>query len=551
LQNTSTTRIEENKMPGSVVIAIVVISITPFLFNMVGIDFSSQAIPFEVSQISGLQEAEITDLLHRTMRGGFTHTLLEWSAFIVALFTVFLAFVHFKIKKDVTTPIIGVALFCAGSMDAFHTLAADRLIEAVAENTDLIPFTWAISRIFNAAIIIAGAGIFLIKKAPIKKESLSFLVIVSLLFGGISFIVINISASSVNLPQTMYPGSFITRPYDVMPLVFFAIAGLWILPWFYRKNANIFSHALIISMIPAIVTQLHMAFGSTALYDNHFNIAHFLKIIAYLVPFTGLSMDYIRSYEQEIKTADSLHKEIGIRERAEKKQIKLMEDLTAVNKDLKDFAYIVSHDLKAPLRAIKSLSDWLYTDNKDKLGQEGKEHIELINGRVKRMEKLIEGILKYSRAGNIGEEKETIDVNEVIEDAINSVHPPVNVEISVKSNMPIIKYPQTQIFQIVQNLLSNSVKFMDKDKGKIEIDYSEENGYWTFSFADNGPGIDKKYYDKIFQVFQTLKSRDEFESTGIGLSVVKKIVEGNGGKVWVESELGIGSTFYFTVVKIG
>ncbi|MCH7782170.1 PAS domain S-box protein, partial [candidate division KSB1 bacterium] len=242
-------------------------------------------------------------------------------------------------------------------------------------------------------------------------------------------------------------------------------------------------------------------------------------------------------------------RDISKQKAAEEKQIELMEDLTVVNKDLKDFAYIVSHDLKAPLRAIKSLSDWLYADNKDKLGEEGKEQIELISGRVMRMEKLIEGILKYSRAGNIGGGKEKIDIDEVIEDAKVSIGLPDNVKISVKSKMPVIMYPQTQIFQILLNLMSNAVKFMDKEIGEIEIDCTEENGYWKFSLADNGPGIEEKYYDKIFQVFQTLKARDEFESTGIGLAVVKKIVEGNGGKVWVDSKIGIGSTFYFTVGK--
>ena len=135
----------------------------------------------------------------------------------------------------------------------------------------------------------------------------------------------------------------------------------------------------------------------------------------------------------------------------------------------------------------------MYAENKDKLGEEGKEKIELISGRVMRMEKLMEGILKYSRAGNIGGGKEKIDINEVIEDAKVSIGLPDNVKISVKSKMPVIMYPQTQIFQILLNLMSNAVKFMDKEIGEIEIDCTEENGYWKFSLADNGPGIEEQY----------------------------------------------------------
>jgi len=115
--------------------------------------------------------------------------------------------------------------------------------------------------------------------------------------------------------------------------------------------------------------------------------------------------------------------------------------------------------------------------------------------------------------------------------------------------LPTVECEQTRITQVFQNLLSNAIKYMDKPQGQIKIGCIEENGFWKFSIADNGPGIEEKYYEKIFQMFQTLLSRDEFESTGVGLTVVKKIVEMYGGKIWVESKVGEGSTFYFTLSK--
>jgi len=183
-------------------------------------------------------------------------------------------------------------------MDAFHTLAADQLIEAVADNREFIPFTWAICRSFNALILLAGASIILIGKRKDHRGDLGFLLLVSVFFGFAAYVIIQICALSSSLPTTMYQEDpllgLITRPYDVAPLLMFLIAGLWVFPRLHREHPTVFSHALIISTIPGIVTQLHMAFGSGALYDHHFNIAHFLKIMAYLVLFCGITWTLAR-----------------------------------------------------------------------------------------------------------------------------------------------------------------------------------------------------------------------------------------------------------------
>jgi signal transduction histidine kinase len=129
------------------------------------------------------------------------------------------------------------------------------------------------------------------------------------------------------------------------------------------------------------------------------------------------------------------------------------------------------------------------------------------------------------------------------------ISPPKNISITIENELPTIRCEPTRISQVFQNLLSNAVKYMDKADGVIKINYIEENGFWKFSVADNGPGLEERYFEKIFKIFQTLAPRDEFESTGIGLTVVKKIVEMYGGKIWVESEIGNGSTFLFTLPK--
>jgi len=246
---------------------------------------------------------------------------------------------------------------------------------------------------------------------------------------------------------------------------------------------------------------------------------------------------------------EQLTQEIAIRKKAEQRQAQLLEQLEKVNQELKDFAYVVSHDLKAPLRGIKTLTDWISTDYADKLDEGGKEQMNLLTSRVGRMHNLIDGILQYSRVGRVKEKQVQVNLNELVSEVIDMIAPPENIAITVESELPTVECEQTRITQVFQNLLSNAIKYMDKPQGQIKIGCIEENGFWKFSIADNGPGIEEKYYEKIFQMFQTLLSRDEFESTGVGLTVVKKIVEMYGGKIWVESKVGEGSTFYFTLSK--
>ncbi len=235
------------------------------------------------------------------------------------------------------------------------------------------------------------------------------------------------------------------------------------------------------------------------------------------------------------------------RKKAEEHRCKLLKKLENVNKELKDFAYIVSHDLKAPLRGISTLANWMLSDYADKLDEEGSEQLNLLSSRVDRMHNLIDGILQYSRVGYVEEEKTPINLNELVLDIIDLVAPPENITITIENQLPVVECEQTRINQVFQNLLSNAIKYMDKPQGQIKIGCVEENGFWEFSIADNGPGIEEKYFDRIFQIFQTLSSRDEFESTGIGLTLVKKIVGLYGGKVWVESKRGEGSKFLFTL----
>lgn len=223
--------------------------------------------------------------------------------------------------------------------------------------------------------------------------------------------------------------------------------------------------------------------------------------------------------------------------------------LLAANEELTNFAYVVSHDLKAPLRGIASLADWLSQDYADKFDAQGREHMRLLIRRVHRMSALIDGILEYSRAGRVKETSTRVDMNALMREIVDLLAPPPNIQVLVATPLPTLIVDKTRIQQVLQNLLSNAIKYMDKPAGKIRIDCVDQEQALLFSVSDNGPGIEQRHFDRIFQLFQTLAPRDQVESTGVGLALVKKIVEMYGGRVWVESEVGTGSTFFFTLPR--
>ena len=220
-----------------------------------------------------------------------------------------------------------------------------------------------------------------------------------------------------------------------------------------------------------------------------------------------------------------------------------------VNQELKDFAYIVSHDLKAPLRGIKTLANWILSDCADKLGDQANEQMNLLLERVERMYNLIEGALQYSRVGRVEENSKQVNLNNFLPEIINMIVPPENITVTIENELPVIEREEVHIMQIFQNLLSNAIKYMDKPQGWIKVGCVEQDGFWKFSVADNGPGIEEKHFEKIFKIFQTLPTSPDFKGTGVGLTVAKKIVELYDGKIWLESKVGEGSTFFFTLPK--
>jgi signal transduction histidine kinase len=241
--------------------------------------------------------------------------------------------------------------------------------------------------------------------------------------------------------------------------------------------------------------------------------------------------------------------QVETRQGAERKAdelARLSSELARSNQDLDQFAYVASHDLKAPLRGIANLTEWIEEDLGDKVTGESREHMQLLKGRVHRMEALIDGILTYSRAGRVHEEPTEVDVGALLAECIELLDPPAETEIVVGPGMPVLRTERVPLQQVFMNLIGNAIKYNRRPGARVEVMAEAVDDGYRFSVADNGPGIEPRYRERIWQIFQTLAPRDQVEGTGIGLSVVRRIVESRGGRTWLDSEVGQGTTFHFS-----
>ncbi|HJT90143.1 MAG TPA: PAS domain S-box protein, partial [Bryobacteraceae bacterium] len=243
-------------------------------------------------------------------------------------------------------------------------------------------------------------------------------------------------------------------------------------------------------------------------------------------------------------------RDITARKRAEQALEEKARDLARSNADLEQFAYVASHDLQEPLRMVANFTQLLAERYRTQLGAEGAEFVAYAVDGATRMQTLIQDLLMYSRVGTRGKSFEPTDCNEILGQAV------ANLQVAIRetgalvshSELPVIRADASQFLQLLQNLIGNAIKFRGESTPQVHVSAGRQGVFWQFSVRDNGIGIDPRFADRIFVIFQRLHSRGEYPGTGIGLALCKKIVERHGGRIWVESEPGKGSTFNFTLL---
>ncbi len=244
-----------------------------------------------------------------------------------------------------------------------------------------------------------------------------------------------------------------------------------------------------------------------------------------------------------------INRDVTDRKRAEEALEQKAEDLARSNADLEQFAYVASHDLQEPLRMVANFTQLLAERYRDQLDTDGVEFIGFAVDGARRMQRLIQDLLMYSRVGTRGKKFERTDCNEVLGQVI------ANLQVAIQESgglvthdtLPTVMADASQLPQVFQNLISNAIKFRGKDAPRVHVTAARQGARWMFTVRDNGIGIDPEFADQIFVIFQRLHSREEYPGTGIGLALCKKIVERHGGRIWVESQPGNGATFYFTI----
>lgn len=242
-----------------------------------------------------------------------------------------------------------------------------------------------------------------------------------------------------------------------------------------------------------------------------------------------------------------IHLDITEQKRLVNQKEQLLKSLAEQNEHLNEYAHIVSHDLKSPLRNISALVSWTKEEFLEKLGEKSVQNLDLIQAKIEKMDHLIVNILKYSSIDRDKTIWERINLKDLLSEVLDMIFVPDHIQITMDHNLPTIKGDGTKIQQLFQNLLSNAVNYIDKPVGQIHIGYQDKGGYHQFLVQDNGMGIKEEDFKKIFKIFKTLG--DNQKSTGIGLSIVKKVIELYEGDIWLESEYGIGTSFFFTLKK--
>ena len=509
----------------------------PGLLMAIGVSFASP--------VESLAEAETVDLYsaHRSLRGSFVHTILEWTSVCAAGFVGLMAMVQYRLTREISLPIIGLAMVCAGAMDAFHTLAADRLMAGTAADQELMPYTWALCRFFTGAIQLIGIGLFAVWLKGRTRLPMPAITVIALGFLVFSWAIVHGAATSPTLPQTIYPDALIKRPFDLAPIAVFLLSGLVVMPLYCRRRPSPFAFALLLSLIPQLAVQLYMVFGSERLFDSAFNVAHAVKTLAYLVPLGGLLVQYSRTFVRQEEA------EIGLQA--------IRQDAAQASADKGEFLAAMSHEIRTPMNGVLGMSSLMIDTD---LTEDQREYTRAIQTSAESLLRLVNDIYDLSKieAGSVELKEEQFDLQALFDETAGllghrAAEQGLQLCCSLRPEIPnMLEGDAHRLRQVLMNLGSNAIKFTPEGEVTIQASLVYDDGSAIkvrFEVKDTGIGIPKHALNRLFRSFSQVDASTtrKYGGSGLGLAISKELVTLMQGEVGVDSVEHEGSTFWFTV----
>lgn len=462
------------------------------------------------------------------------HTLLETLATCAALAVGTVALLRFYARPQNGILLLGAGFLGTALLDGHHAVVTSQWFAHhwPSPAPQLTAWSWNASRVFLASLLVMSWWAWAREQRLGERGHISDRGVFAIV--GLLLLTIFSLFALLPLPPAYYSNLPIPRPEELIAGSLFVLAlGAYLSKGDWKRDA--FEHAIVLSLVVSAVTQVLFMASSSAPSDAMFDAAHVLKLGSYVCVLAGL----LRStYELFLRVKETNSDLVAMQDQLERHVQQRTVELQRSNAELDSFAYIASHDLRAPLRAIDNLSLWIEEDLKDALEEETRENLKLLRGRVRRLEGLLDDLLVYSRIGRRKHLIETVDTRELVETLVRLLSPPEGFAIELAADLPVLETTRTPLEQVLRSLIDNSIKHAGSNTGRIEICAREEGDCWEFSVVDEGPGIPPELREKAFAMFQTLKSRDKVEGSGIGLAVAKKNVEFLGGRIWAESPGG-------------